>query len=60
VELGDWAVGDDDDVIVPRAITEDVVLAEAERKSATESGIRAAVLDGMPPLDTRATRDVLS
>ena len=51
IEPGDWVVGDDDGVVVvPQAIAEDV-LAEAERKAATESEIRAAVRDGMPPLE---------
>jgi 4-hydroxy-4-methyl-2-oxoglutarate aldolase len=51
VEPGDWVVGDEDGVVVvPRAIVESV-LAEAEEKAATESEIRSAVRDGMPPLD---------
>jgi 4-hydroxy-4-methyl-2-oxoglutarate aldolase len=51
IEPGDWVVGDDDGVVVvPQAIAEDV-LAEAEQKAATESEIREAVRDGMPPLE---------
>ena len=51
IEPGDWVVGDEDGVVVvPGAIAESV-LAEAEEKAATESEIRAAVRDGMPPLD---------
>jgi 4-hydroxy-4-methyl-2-oxoglutarate aldolase len=51
VEPGDWVVGDDDGVVVvPAAIAEDV-LAEAEEKAATESEIRAAVRNGMAPLE---------
>jgi regulator of RNase E activity RraA len=51
VEPGDWVVGDEDGVVVvPSAIAEDV-LREAEEKARTESEIRAAVRDGMPPLD---------
>lgn len=51
VEPGDWVVGDDDGVVVvPNAIAESV-LAEAEEKAATESEIRAAVREGMPPLE---------
>ncbi len=51
VEPGDWVVGDDDGVvIVPRTIAESV-LVEAERKAATENEIRAAVREGMTPLD---------
>jgi regulator of RNase E activity RraA len=51
IEPGDWVVGDDDGVVVvPAGLAEDV-LAEAERKAATESEIRAAVRDGMPPLE---------
>lgn len=51
IEPGDWVVGDDDGVVVvPSAIAENV-LEEAERKAATESEIRAAVREGMPPLE---------
>ena len=51
VEPGDWVVGDDDGVVVvPQSIAEDV-LADAERMAATENHIRAAVRDGMPPLE---------
>ena len=51
IEPGDWIVGDDDGVVaVPHVIAESV-LAEAEAKAATESEIRQAVRDGMPPLD---------
>jgi regulator of RNase E activity RraA len=51
VEPGDWVVGDDDGVVVvPQGIAESV-LAEAEEKAATESEIRAAVRDGLPPLE---------
>ena len=51
IEPGDWIVGDGDGVVVvPHAIAEDV-LAEAEQKAATESEIRAAVREGMLPLD---------
>ena len=51
VEPGDWIVGDEDGVVVvPAAIAEDV-LGEAEEKAATETEIRAAVRDGMPPLE---------
>ena len=51
IEPGDWVVGDDDGVVVvPHAIAESV-LVEAEEKAATESEIRAAVREGMPPLE---------
>jgi regulator of RNase E activity RraA len=51
VEPGDWIVGDDDGVVVvPQGVAVDV-LAEAEEKAATESEIRAAVRDGMAPLE---------
>ena len=51
IEPGDWIVGDDDGVVVvPAAIAEDV-LVEAEAKAATESEIRAAVRNGMAPLE---------
>ncbi len=51
VSPGDWVVGDDDGVVVvPAAVAEDV-LAEAERKTATESAIRRAVREGATPLE---------
>jgi regulator of RNase E activity RraA len=51
IEPGDWLVGDDDGVVVvPQGIAA-AVLAEAEVKAATESEIRVAVGDGMPPLE---------
>jgi regulator of RNase E activity RraA len=51
IEPRDWVVGDDDGVVVvPHGIAEDV-LAEAERKAATESEIRVAVREGVKPLD---------
>jgi regulator of RNase E activity RraA len=51
IQPGDWIVGDDDGVVVvPQEIAGDV-LAEAEAKAATESEIRTAVRDGMPPLE---------
>jgi regulator of RNase E activity RraA len=51
VEPGDWIVGDDDGVIVVPHLIADVVLAEAERKAATENEVRVAVRAGMPPLE---------
>jgi len=51
VNPGDVIVADMDGVVVvPQTIAEDV-LVEAEQKAATESEIRAAVRDGMTPLD---------
>jgi regulator of RNase E activity RraA len=51
IEPGDWIVADDDGVVVvPQAVAV-TVLAEAEEKAATESEIRAAVRNGMPPLE---------
>ena len=51
IEQRDWVVGDDDGVVVvPAAIAEEV-LGEAEEKAATESEIRAAVREGMTPLE---------
>jgi regulator of RNase E activity RraA len=51
IEPGDWVVGDDDGVVVvPQAIAGDV-LAEAEAKAATENEIRAAVREGVKPLE---------
>jgi 4-hydroxy-4-methyl-2-oxoglutarate aldolase len=51
IEPGDWIVGDDDGVVVVPRDLADEVLAEAEAKAATESEIRRAVREGMPPLD---------
>ncbi|MCS7006302.1 MAG: RraA family protein [Thermoleophilia bacterium] len=51
VEPGDWIVGDDDGVVVVPAAIADDVLAEAEEKASTESEIRAAVREGMLPLE---------
>ena len=51
IEPDDWIVGDDDGVVVvPHAIAEEVLI-EAEQKAATESAIRFAVREGMPPLE---------
>lgn len=51
VEPGDWVLGDEDGVVVvPAALAEDV-LAEAETKASTENEIRAAVREGMTPLE---------
>jgi 4-hydroxy-4-methyl-2-oxoglutarate aldolase len=51
IEPGDWILGDDDGVVVVPAGVAEEVLAEAEAKVATEDEIRAAVRDGMLPLD---------
>ncbi len=59
IHPGDWVIGDDDGlVVVPRAEAEDV-LAEAEAKAATESEIRVAVRQGMPPLEAYETYGTL-
>lgn len=51
IEPGDWIVGDEDGVVaVPLAIAADV-LVEAEQKAETENLIRAAVREGMTPLE---------
>jgi regulator of RNase E activity RraA len=51
IEPGDWIVADEDGVVaVPAAVAADV-LAAAEAKAGTEDRIRAAVRDGMLPLD---------
>lgn len=51
IDPGDWIVGDDDGVVVvPASIAEDV-LAEAELKAETEREIRAAVREGVLPLE---------
>jgi regulator of RNase E activity RraA len=51
IEPGDWVVADDDGVVVVPAGIAEAVLAEAEEKAATESEIRVAVREGMPPLE---------
>jgi regulator of RNase E activity RraA len=51
IEPGDWIVGDDDGVVVVPAALAEEVLVEAERKAATESEIRVAVREGLPPLE---------
>jgi regulator of RNase E activity RraA len=51
IEPGHWIVGDDDGVVVVPAALAEEVLVEAEQKAATESEIRAAVREGMLPLD---------
>jgi regulator of RNase E activity RraA len=51
IEPGDFVVADDDGVVVvPRDIVESV-LGEAAEKASTESEIRAAVREGMLPLE---------
>ena len=51
IKPGDWVVGDDDGVVVvPQAIAA-IGLTQAAAKAATESEIRAAVRDGVPPLE---------
>lgn len=51
IEPGDWVVGDEDGVVVvPHAVAADV-LAAAEAKADTENEIRAAVRQGMLPLE---------
>jgi 4-hydroxy-4-methyl-2-oxoglutarate aldolase len=51
IEPGDWVVGDDDGVVVVPAAAAENVLAEAETKAATENEIRAAVREGVRPLE---------
>jgi regulator of RNase E activity RraA len=51
VEPGDWVAGDEDGVVVVPASIAAAVLAEAEAKAGTESEIRAAVREGMLPLE---------
>jgi regulator of RNase E activity RraA len=51
VEPGDWVVADEDGVVVvPHAVAGEV-LAAAEAKAGTENEIRAAVRDGLLPLE---------
>lgn len=51
IEPGDWVVGDEDGVVVVPAAIVESVLREAAEKAATESEIRAAVREGMLPLE---------
>jgi 4-hydroxy-4-methyl-2-oxoglutarate aldolase len=51
IEPGDWIVGDDDGVVVVPAGIAEEVLAEAEAKAAAENEVRAAVREGVLPLD---------
>ena len=51
IEPGDWVVGDDDGVVVVPAAVAESVLREAAGKAAIESEIRAAVRQGMLPLE---------
>jgi regulator of RNase E activity RraA len=51
IEPGDWVVGDEDGVVVVPATVAEEVLAEAEAKASTENEIRAAVREGMLPLE---------
>jgi 4-hydroxy-4-methyl-2-oxoglutarate aldolase len=51
VSPSDWVVGDEDGVVVVPAGVADHVLRAAETKVGTESEIRTAVANGMPPLD---------
>lgn len=51
IEPGDWIVGDGDGVVVVPAAIVESVLGEAAEKAATESEIRAAVRQGMLPLE---------
>ena len=48
---GDWIVGDDDGVVVVPETLAAMVLSEAEAKAETESEIRVAVREGLPPLE---------
>jgi 4-hydroxy-4-methyl-2-oxoglutarate aldolase len=51
IEPGDWIVGDDDGVVVVPAGIAEEVLVEAEAKAAAENEVRAAVREGVLPLD---------
>jgi 4-hydroxy-4-methyl-2-oxoglutarate aldolase len=51
VASGDYVVGDRDGIIVVPAAIVESVLAEAEAKVATENAIRAAVRNGMLPIE---------
>lgn len=48
---GDYVVADSDGVVIIPADVRDEVLERAEEVVRTESEVRAAVLEGMPPLD---------
>jgi len=51
IEPEDWVVADEDGIVVVPAGVVDEVLAEAETKVATENEIRAAVREGVLPLE---------
>jgi 4-hydroxy-4-methyl-2-oxoglutarate aldolase len=51
IDPGDWIVGDDDGVVVVPSAVADDVLDEAESKAATETEVRAAVRQGVLPLE---------
>jgi regulator of RNase E activity RraA len=51
IEPGDWVVGDEDGVVVAPAEIAPDVLAAAEGKVGTEDAIRAAVREGVTPLE---------
>ena len=51
VEPGDWVVADHDGIVVVPAAVAEEVLAEAEAKVSTENEIRAAVREGILPLE---------
>jgi regulator of RNase E activity RraA len=51
VAPGDWIVGDRDGLVIVPGESVDEILAEAEKKVATESEIRESVRDGTLPLE---------
>jgi len=51
VAPGDWVIGDEDGVVVVPAGSAEPVLGAAEAKVGTESLVRAAVRNGMTPLE---------
>jgi regulator of RNase E activity RraA len=51
VATGDYVVGDADGVVVVPTAARDEVLARAEALAGTENEVRAAVRDGMTPLE---------
>ena len=51
VATGDWIVGDADGLVAVPADLAAEVAARAEAVAATESEVRAAVRDGMTPLE---------
>ena len=51
IATGDWVVGDSDGVVIVPSERAEAVVVEAERIVGTETHVRQAVREGMPPLE---------